>query len=161
MYYVYSYGKLEYEHDDEELIDRLWEKIVSEGHGKFVQNKEWIFSTEESCEIDGILIESAYTLEDWVEDSCCDESTEFYEKLSLSHYEIMQSMLGFFYNETMGTNGFSTYADMVFNSENPMETIYRLLDETALAVLEDKMEEIKNAIDVLKDQIASGSFSWK
>ena len=161
MYYVYSYGKLEYEHDDEKLIDRLWEKIVSEGHGKFVQDKEWIFSTEESCEIEGVLIESAHTLEDWVEGSCCYESTEFYEKLSLNHQEVMQVMLDFFNDETMGTDENSTYADMIYNSENPIETIYRILDESALMVLENKMEEIKDTINVLKDQIASGSFKWR
>lgn len=148
MYYVYSYARLDFMFDDDEKVDRLWAKIVSEGHGRYVSDEYYIFSTEETIEIEGIKIEPSYQLKEWVSTLCCDGYTEIYEGFNLEHSEVMELFLDELEDDTLTDNEeYPTYADMIFHAEDPRTKAYELLVETADIVLDIKMQEMKEAFE--------------
>ena len=62
-------------------------------------------------------------------------------------------------DENIVGNG-TTYADMIFNAEEPRELVYNLLTEITKDVFEQKLEEMKDTMDIFVGKLEDGSIKW-
>ena len=143
----------------DDVCCKLWNKIVEQGVGKFVEDEDYIFTEREVIEIDGYVINRFNPLSLWVEWSVEeDESVKIFENWSLKYDEVMGALLDDFDTDLEG-NGI-TYADMIFNAEEPREKVYALLRNITQIIFEQKLEEMKYAMDNFIKKLDSGEFKW-
>ena len=163
-YYVFSLdGFVDWMDDHFELSDdellKLWNEIVEIDVGRFVCAKDYIFATSKTIEIDGYTIGYSCELSEWVKYSISENnSKEIFEGWRLNYYEVMDRLLERLDENIVG-NG-TTYADMIFNAEEPRELVYNLLTEITKDVFEQKLEEMKDTMDIFVGKLEDGSIKW-
>lgn len=160
MNYDYFLDMMEDKHEMEyDEAKDLWNKIVESGLGKFVEDKYYIFTELEQIEIDGYVIGELKPLAEWVELSADEsETVEIFEGWRLRYDDVMDRLIERL-DENVHGNGI-TYADMIFNAEEPRKKVYELLAEITKMVFEQKLEEMKEAMDSFVKKLENGSFKW-
>ena len=164
MYYTIHYDRFmdimdeKYDASDE-VIETTWKKIVEAGLGKFVDDEYYIFTKNEVLKIDNYIIDDLEELSVWVGYHVCEaESVEIFEEWRLQYDEVMDKLLEMLDEDVYGDG--VTYADSIYNAEDPKEKVYDLLTEITKMVFEQKLDEMKSAMNDFIETLERREFNW-
>ena len=164
MYYTIHYDRFmdimdeKYDASDE-VIETTWKKIVEAGLGKFVDDEYYIFTKNEVLKIDNYIIDDLEKLSVWVGYCVCEaESVEIFEEWRLQYDEVMDKLLEMLDEDVHGDG--VTYADSIYNAEDPKEKVYDLLTEITKMVFEQKLDEMKSAMNDFIETLERREFNW-
>ena len=164
MYYTIHYDRFmdimdeKYDASDE-IIETTWKKIVEAGLGKFVDDEYYIFTKNEVLKIDNYIIDDLDELSVWVGYRVCEaESVEIFEEWRLQYDEVMDKLLEMLDEDVHGDG--VTYADSIYNAEDPKEKVYDLLIEITKMVFEQKLDEMKYAMNDFIETLERREFNW-
>ena len=164
MYYTIHYDRFmdimdeKYDASDE-VIETTWKKIVEAGLGKFVDDEYYIFTKNEVLKIDNYIIDDLDELSVWVGYRVCEaESVEIFEGWRLQYDEVMDKLLEMLDEDVHGDG--VTYADSIYNAEDPKEKVYDLLTEITKMVFEQKLDEMKSAMNDFIETLERREFNW-
>ena len=164
MYYTIHYDRFmdimdeKYDASDE-IIETTWKKIVDAGLGKFVDDEYYIFTKNEVLKIDNYIIDDLDELSVWVGYRVCEaESVEIFEEWRLQYDEVMNKLLEMLDEDVHGDG--VTYADNIYNAEDPKEKVYDLLTEITKMVFEQKLDEMKAAMNDFIETLERRGFNW-
>ena len=164
MYYTIHYDRFmdimdeKYDASDE-IIEATWKKIVDAGLGKFVDDEYYIFTKNEVLKIDNYVIDDLEKLSVWVGYCVCEaESVEIFEEWRLQYDEVMDKLLEMLDEDVHGDG--VTYADSIYNAEDPKEKVYDLLTEITKMVFEQKLDEMKSAMNDFIETLERREFNW-
>ena len=164
MYYTIHYDRFmdimdeKYDASDE-VIETTWKKIVEAGLGKFVDDEYYIFTKNEVLKIDNYIIDDLEELSVWVGYRVCEaESVEIFEGWRLQYDEVMDKLLEILDEDVHGDG--VTYADSIYNAEDPKEKVYDLLTEITKMVFEQKLDEMKSAMNDFIETLERREFNW-
>ena len=164
MYYTIHYDRFmdimdeKYDASDE-TIEATWKKIVDVGLGKFVDDEYYIFTKNEVLKIDNYVIDDLEELSVWVGYRVCEaESVEIFEEWRLQYDEVMDKLLEMLDEDVHGDG--VTYADCIYNAEDPKEKVYDLLTEITKMVFEQKLDEMKSAMNDFIETLERKEFNW-
>ena len=164
MYYTIHYDRFmdimdeKYDASDE-IIETTWKKIVDAGLGKFVDDEYYIFTKNEVLKIDNYIIDDLDELSVWVGYRVCEaESVEIFEEWRLQYDEVMDKLLEMLDEDVHGDG--VTYADSIYNAEDPKEKVYDLLTEITKMVFEQKLDEMKSAMNDFIETLERREFNW-
>ena len=164
MYYTIHYDRFmdimdeKYDASDE-VIETTWKKIVDVGLGKFVDDEYYIFTKNEVLKIDNYIIDDLDELSVWVGYRVCEaESVEIFEEWRLQYDEVMNKLLEMLDEDVHGDG--VTYADNIYNAEDPKEKVYDLLTEITKMVFEQKLDEMKSAMNDFIETLERREFNW-
>ena len=164
MYYTIHYDRFmdimdeKYDASDE-VIETTWKKIVEAGLGKFVDDEYYIFTKNEVLKIDNYIIDDLDELSVWVGYRVCEaESVEIFEEWRLQYDEVMDKLLEMLDEDVHGDG--VTYADSIYNAEDPKEKVYDLLTEITKMVFEQKLDEMKYAMNDFIETLERREFNW-
>ena len=164
MYYTIHYDRFmdimdeKYDASDE-VIETTWKKIVEAGLGKFVDDEYYIFTKNEVLKIDNYIIDDLEELSVWVSYCVCEaESVEIFEEWRLQYDEVMDKLLEMLDEDVYGDG--VTYADSIYNAEDPKEKVYDLLTEITKMVFEQKLDEMKSAMNDFIETLERREFNW-
>ena len=164
MYYTLNYDRFtdimdEKYNASDEVMETTWKKIVEAGLGKFVDDEYYIFTENETLEIEGYVIDDLDKLSEWVGYRVYEaESVEIFEGWRLQYDEVMDKLLEML-DENVHGDGI-TYADTIYNADKPKEKVYDLLTEATKMVFEQKLDEMKVAMNDFIETLESGEFNW-
>ena len=164
MYYTIHYDRFmdimdeKYDASDE-VIETTWKKIVEVGLGKFVDDEYYIFTKNEVLKIDNYIIDDLEKLSVWVGYCVCEaESVEIFEEWRLQYDEVMDKLLEMLDEDVHGDG--VTYADSIYNAEDPKEKVCDLLTEITKMVFEQKLDEMKSAMNDFIETLERREFNW-
>ena len=164
MYYTIHYDRFmdimdeKYDASDE-VIETTWKKIVEAGLGKFVDDEYYIFTKNEVLKIDNYIIDDLEELSVWVGYRVCEaESVEIFEEWRLQYDEVMDKLLEMLDEDVHGDG--VTYADSIYNAEDPKEKVYDLLTEITKMIFEQKLDEMKSAMNDFIETLERREFNW-
>ena len=164
MYYTIHYDRFmdimdeKYDASDE-VIETTWKKIVEAGLGKFVDDEYYIFTKNEVLKIDNYVIDDLEELSVWIGYRVSEaESVEIFEEWRLQYDEVMDKLLEMLDEDVYGDG--VTYADNIYNAEDPKEKVYDLLTEITKMVFEQKLDEMKSAMNDFIETLERREFNW-
>lgn len=164
MYYTIHYDRFmdvmdEKYNASDEIIETTWKKIVEAGLGKFVDDEYYIFTENEALEVDDYVIDDLDELSVWVGYRVYEgESVNIFEGWSLEYDEVIDKLLEML-DENVHGDGI-TYADSIYNAEEPKERVYDLLTEITKMIFEQKLDEMKAAMNDFIETLESREFKW-
>ena len=164
MYYVFNNDRfLDEMYDKYNLEDsqseKIWKQIVENGLGRFFDDEYYIISENKSFKIGEYSIERSTELSEWVSYLVYeDESVEVCDGLRINHSEVMDRLLEWFEEDVRGTG--ITYADIIYNAENPKEKVYELLNTILPTVMDLKLEKIKIEMNNIVEKFKSKKLKW-
>ena len=136
----------EYNIDDAKVINTLWDKIVESGQGRFVEERDYIFTENETLTVDGYVFDDLDKLSEWVRYRSYEaDSVEVFEGWRLQYDEVTDRLLEMF-NENIHGDG-TTYADIIFNADEPVEKTHELWIEVTQMLFAQKIDEMKIAMN--------------
>ena len=146
-----------YVYNTEEMENDLRDKIVNNGLAVII-NEINLLSKVDELVIDGNVIESSYSL---------DEYSEMFDGgdcITLAGVEVtmdesIQTLLGELY-QPCNDEGL-TYAERIYNSPDPYVEIKKLINEFLLIRIDIVMTDIQMKIDLVKKGIEDGTFEWE
>lgn len=164
MYYVFNNDRfLDEMYDKYNLEDsqseKIWKQIVDDGLGRFFDEEYYIISESKSFKIGEYSIERSTKLSEWVSYLVYeDESVEICDGLRIKHSEVMDRLLEWFEEDVQGTG--TTYADIIYNAENPKEKVYELLNTILPTVMDLKLEKIKIEMNNIVERFKNKKLKW-
>ena len=124
-----------YVYNTEEMNDDIKEKIVNNGLAVVI-NEVNLLSKVDELMIDGNVIESSYSLDEYI------EMFDGGECVTL-------------------VDGVQIYADRIYNSDDPCNEIRKMLNEFLLIRIDFIMTDIKYRITQIEKSIENGTFEWE
>lgn len=157
MMYVFSIE------DNEQLSDeKLVDKIIKDG--LVVETGDmFLLAKTNIINIDGIKIEAGLKLEDYI--NCFDggEYITLIKDIQIGKDNAIEALCGNLYCSY--GDGDETYAERIYNSENPYVEIEKLIDEFLLITIDIKIADIENEIKKnkkkIKEQVNLGCVEWE
>lgn len=144
----------EYNIDDAKVINTLWDKIVESGQGRFVEERDYIFTENETLTVDGYVFDDLDKLSEWVRYRSYEaDSVEVFEGWRLQYDEVTDRLLGMF-NENIHGGGI-TYADMIFKADEPVKKTHELWIEVTQILFAQKIDEMKMAMNECIEKLKS------
>ena len=146
-----------YVYNTEEMKNDLREKIVNNGLAVVI-NELNLLSKVDELVIDGNVIESSYSLDEYI------EMFDGGDCITLAGVEVtmaesIQTLLGELY-QPCNDEGM-TYAERIYNSPDPYVEIKKLINEFLLIRIDIVMTDIQMKIDLVKKGIEDGTFEWE
>lgn len=146
-----------YVYNIEDMTDDIKEKIVNNGLAVVI-NEVNLLSKVDELVIDGNVIESSYSLDEYI------EMFDGGDCITLAGVEVtmdesIQILLGELY-QTCNDEGM-TYAERIYNSPDPYVEIKKLINEFLLIRIDFVMTDIQMKIDLVKKGIENGTFEWE
>ena len=146
-----------YVYNIEDMTDDIKEKIVNNGLAVVI-NELNLLSKVDELVIDGNVIESSYSLDEYI------EMFDGGDCITLAGVEVtmdesIQTLLGELY-QPCNDEGM-TYAERIYNSPDPYVEIKKLINEFLLIRIDFVMTDIQMKIDLVKKGIENGTFEWE
>jgi len=146
-----------YVYNTEEMENDLRDKIVNNGLAVII-NEINLLSKVDELVIDGNVIESSYSLDEYI------EMFDGGDCITLAGVEVtmdesIQTLLGELY-QPCNDEGL-TYAERIYNSPDPYVEIKKLINEFLLIRIDIVMTDIQMKIDLVKKGIEDGTFEWE
>lgn len=146
-----------YVYNTEEMDDDIKEKIVNNGLAVVI-NEVNLLSKVDELVIDGNVIESSYSLDEYIEmfdgGDCI-----ILAGVEVTMMESIQTLLGELYQPCSDDE--MTYAERIYNSSDPYIEIKKIINEFLLIKIDIIMAEIQMKIDLVKKGIKDGTFEWE
>ena len=146
-----------YVYNTEEMENDLRDKIVNNGLAVII-NEINLLSKVDELVIDGNVIESSYSLDEYI------EMFDGGDCITLAGVEVtmdesIQTLLGELY-QPCNDEGL-TYAERIYNSPDPYVEIKKLINEFLLIRIDIVMTDIQTQIGLVKKGIEDGTFEWE
>ena len=136
----------EYNIEDGKIINALWDKVVESGQGRFVDGKDYIFTENKKLSVDGYVFDDLDKLSEWIRYRSYEaDSVEVFEGWRLQYDEVTDRLLEML-NENIHGDGI-TYADVIFNADEPVEKTHELWIEVTQMLFTQKIDEMKIAMN--------------
>lgn len=145
-----------YVYNTEEMTDDIKEKIINNGLAVVI-NEVNLLSKVDELVIDGNVIESSYSLDEYIEMFDGGDYIEL-AGIEVTMLESIQMLLVELYQPC--NNEGITYAERIYNSDNPYVEIKKLINEFLLKRIGIVMTEIQIKIDLVKKGIKDGYYEW-
>lgn len=146
-----------YVYNTEEMTDDIKEKIINNGLAVAI-NEVNLLSKVDELVIDGNVIESSYSLDEYIEMFDGGECVVL-AGVEVTMTESIQTLLGELYQPC--NNEGMTYAERVYNSSDPYIEIKKLINEFLLIRIDIVMTDIQMKINLVKKGIEDGTFEWE
>ncbi len=152
MMYVYYT-----EEEDNEFVN----KIINNGIAIRIHPDDnmYLLSKVDKIVIDENMVESEYSLEEYIR--MCDggEYITLIDGVQIGMDDAIETLLGELY-QPCNDEGM-TYADRIYNSENPYSEIKKLINEFLLIRIDFVMTDIKYKITQIEHDIEDGTLKWE
>lgn len=147
-----------YVYNTEEMENDLREKIIDNGLAVVI-NEVNLLSKVDELVIDGNVIESSYSLDEYIKMFDGGECVTLVEGVQIDISDAIENLLGELY-QTCNNEGM-TYADRIYNSKDPYNEIRKMLNEFLLIRIDFVMTDIKYKITQIQKDIENGIFEWE
>lgn len=147
-----------YVYNTEEMNDDIKEKIVNNGLAVVI-NEVNLLSKVDELMIDGNVIESSYSLDEYIEMFDGGECVTLADGVQIDISDAIETLLGELY-QPCNDEGM-TYADRIYNSDDPCNEIRKMLNEFLLIRIDFIMTDIKYRITQIEKSIENGTFEWE
>lgn len=145
-----------YVYNTEEMDDDIKEKIVNNGLAVII-NEVNLLSKVDELMIDGNVIESSYSLDEYIQMFDGGECVTL-AGVEVTMEESIQTLLRELY-QPCNDEGI-TYAERIYNSSDPYIEIKKLINEFLLIRIDIVMTDIQMKINLVKKGIKDGNFEW-
>jgi len=147
-----------YVYNTEEMTDDIKEKIINNGLAVVI-NEVNLLSKVDELVIDGNVIESSYSLDEYIEMFDGGECVTLIEEVQVDISDVIETLLGELY-QPCNDDGM-TYAERIYNSEEPYNEIKKMIYEFLLIRIDFVMTNIKCRITQIQKDIENGTFEWE
>lgn len=147
-----------YVYNTEEMTDDIKEKIINNGLAVVI-NEVNLLSKVDELVIDGNVIESSYSLDEYIEMFDGGECVTLVEEVQVDISDAIETLLGELY-QPCNDDGM-TYAERIYNSEEPYNEIKKMIYEFLLIRIDFVMTDIKCRITQIQKDIENGTFEWE
>lgn len=147
-----------YVYNTEEMTDDIKEKIINNGLAVVI-NEVNLLSKVDELAIDGNVIESSYSLDEYIEMFDGGECVTLIEEVQVDISDAIETLLGELY-QPCNDDGM-TYAERIYNSEEPYNEIKKMIYEFLLIRIDFVMTDIKCRITQIQKDIENGTFEWE
>lgn len=145
-----------YVYNVEGMDDNIKEKIINNGLAVAI-NEDNLLSKVDELVIDGNIIESSYSLNEYIK-MFDGEDYILLAGVEITKLESIQVLLDELY-QPCNDEGM-TYADRIYNSNNPYEEIKTLINEFLLIRIDILITNIQMQATLIKNSIEDGKFEW-
>jgi len=146
-----------YVYNVEEMENDLREKIIDNGLAVVI-NEVNLLSKVDELVIDGNIIESSYSLDEYIEMFDGGDYIKL-AGIEVTMLESIQMLLRELY-QPCNDEGM-TYAERIYNSNEPYNEIKKMINEFLLIRIDFVMTDIKYKITQIQNDIENGTFEWK
>lgn len=146
-----------YVYNAEEMDDDIKEKIVNNGLAVII-NEVNLLSKVDELMIDGNVIESSYSLDEYIEMFDGGECVTLVDGVQIDISDVIETLLGELY-QPCNDEGM-TYSDRIYNSDDPYNEIRKMMNEFLLIRIDFIMTDIKYRITQIEKSIENGTFEW-
>ena len=147
-----------YVYNTEEMTDEIKKKIINNGLAVVI-NEVNLLSKVDEIAIDGNVIESSYSLDEYIEMFDGGECVTLIEEVQVDISDVIETLLGELY-QPCNDDGM-TYAERIYNSEEPYNEIKKMIYEFLLIRIDFVMTNIKCRITQIQKDIENGTFEWE
>ena len=147
-----------YVYNTEEMTDDIKEKIINTGLAVVI-NEVNLLSKVDEIAIEGNVIESSYSLDEYIEMFDGGECVTLIEEVQVDISDVIETLLGELY-QPCNDDGM-TYAERIYNSEEPYNEIKKMIYEFLLIRIDFVMTNIKCRITQIQKDIENGTFEWE
>lgn len=144
----------EYNIEDAKVINTLWDKIVESRQGRFVEGRDYIFTENETLSVDGYVFDDLDELSEWVRYRSYEaDSVEVFEGWRLQYDEVTDKLLEYLEENIHGEE--ITYADAIFNADEPTKKTHEFWIEVTQMIFAQKIDEMKIAMNECVEKLKS------
>lgn len=145
----------------EEENNEFVNKIINNGIATriYPDDNTYLLSKVDKIIIGENMIEYSYSLEEYLR--MCDggEYITLIDGVQIGMDDVIEILLGELY-QPCNDEG-TTYAERIYNSENPYDEIKRMINEFLLIRIDFVMTDIKYKITQIQHDIEDGTLEWK
>lgn len=147
-----------YVYNTEEIENDLIEKIVNNGLAVVI-NELNLLSKVDELVIDGNVIESSYSLDEYIEMFDGGQCVTLIDEVQIDASDVIETLLGELY-QPCNDEGV-TYAERIYNSDDPYNEIKKMINEFLLIRIDFVMTDIKYRITQIQKDIENGTLEWE
>ena len=147
-----------YVYNTEEMNDDIKEKIINHGLAVTI-NEVNLLSKVDELVIDGNVIESSYSLNEYIEMFDGGECVTLVDGVQIDISDAIETLLGELY-QPCNDEGM-TYAERIYNSDDSYNEIKKIISEFLLIRIDFVMTDIKYRITQIEKSIENGTFEWE
>lgn len=147
-----------YVYNTEEIENDLIEKIVNNGLAVVI-NELNLLSKVDELVIDGNVIESSYSLDEYIEMFDGGQCVTLIDEVQIDVSDVIETLLGELY-QPCNDEGI-TYAERIYNSDDPYNEIKKMINEFLLIRIDFVMTDIKYRITQIQKDIEKGTLEWE
>lgn len=133
MYYMFSTGNLKYE---------IEKQILNTGktvkYGNFL-----LMSKESEFKVGNRTIKNNGTIDGWLYNFYLNKSVSLYDEIKIKYSEVADILIGELYQPCDDTG--MTYADKIYQSENPKETVADLYNEFLIIAIKNRLDNLQES----------------
>ena len=138
MYYMFSTGNLKYD-IEKQILDT----------GKAVKYGNFLLMSKESeFKIGNRTIKNDGTIDGWLYNFYLNKSVSLYDDVKIKYSEVADILIGELY-QPCNDSGI-TYADKIYQSENPKETVTDLYNEFLIVAIKNRIDDISESSEEYK-----------
>lgn len=131
MYYMFSTGNLKYE---------IEKQILNTGktvkYGNFL-----LMSKESEFKVGNRTIKNNRTIDGWLYNFYLNKSVSLYDEIKIKYSEVADILIGELYQPCDDTG--MTYADKIYQSGNPKETVADLYNEFLIVAIKNRLDNLQ------------------
>lgn len=146
-----------YVYNTEKMDDDLREKIIDNGLAVVI-NEVNLLSKVDELVIDGNVIKSSYSLDEYIEMFDGGECVTLVDGVQIDISDVIETLLGELY-QPCNDEGM-TYSDRIYNSDDPYNEIRKIMNEFLLIRIDFVMTDIKYRITQIEKSIENETFEW-
>ena len=138
MYYMFSTGNLKYD-IEKQILDT----------GKAVKYGNFLLMSKESeFKIGNRTIKNDGTIDGWLYNFYLNKSVSLYDDVKIKYSEVADILIGELY-QPCNDSGI-TYADKIYQSENPKETVTDLYNEFLIVAIKNRLDNMQESSEEYK-----------
>lgn len=147
-----------YVYNTEEMTDDIKEKIINNGLAVVI-NEVNLLSKVDELVIDGNVIESSYSLDEYIEMFDGGQCVTLIDEVQIDVSDVIETLLGELY-QPCNDDGM-TYAERIYNSDDSYNEIKTMINEFLLIRIDFVMTDIKYRITQIQKDIENGTLEWE
>lgn len=147
-----------YVYNTEEMTDDIKEKIINNGLAVAI-NEVNLLSKVDELVIDGNVIESSYSLDEYIEMFDGGQCVTLIDEVQIDVSDVIETLLGELY-QPCNDDGM-TYAERIYNSDDSYNEIKTMINEFLLIRIDFVMTDIKYRITQIQKDIENGTLEWE
>lgn len=148
MMYVYSTDEMEKD---------LKDKILNNGLAVVI-DEDRLLSKVDTLSVDGKIIKSHCTLDTWISFYDGGEFVTLTDGVQIGLDDVINTLLDGL-NLPYDDSG-ETYAEKIYNSENPDGELRKIFNGILLTLIDLKMEDFRIKANIVREQVKNGTFEW-